>query len=138
MHGDAIATAADLPKLIGYRQLRELYGWPKRTVQEWIKARKFLKPLNLPGRENYWALDDIVAWMTGDLMRVAVSMPEDLDFEQIQHAELALCMRTIENAIGQPVDPEGFCNVNVATASRQDISDAMLLRFHLALGATFR
>ena len=63
MQGQAIATAADLPKLVGYQQLRELSGWPKRTVQDWIKARKFPKPLNLPGRGNYWALDDIVAWL---------------------------------------------------------------------------
>ena len=84
MQGRSIATEADLRKLVGYRQLRELYGWPERTVQEWIKARKFPKPLNMPGRENYWALDDIVAWMKGDLTRVAVSLPEDLDIEKIE------------------------------------------------------
>ena len=40
-------------------------------------GRKFPKSLNLPGRENYWALDDINGWMKGDLARVAVTRPED-------------------------------------------------------------
>ena len=86
MQGQAIATAADLPKLVGYQQLRELYGWPKRTVQDWIKARKFPKPLNLPGRGNYWALKDIIVWMKGDLTRVAVTKPEDLKPDQLGDA----------------------------------------------------
>lgn len=106
--GHAIATAADLPKLVGYRQLRELYGWPKRTVQEWIKARKFPKPLNLPGRGNYWALDDIDSWMNGDLARVAVTRPEDLDPEQLAEAAVDLLTRVVEHEIGEPIDPRGL------------------------------
>ena len=105
MTGYAIATAADMPKLVGYKQLRELYGWPKRTIQEWIRARKFPKPLNLPGRDNYWALDDIIAWLKGDLARVAVSRPEDLSPEEVEDTALALVVKSIENKTGKPVDP---------------------------------
>ena len=105
MTGYAIATAADMPKLVGYKQLRELYGWPKRTIQEWIRARKFPKPLNLPGRDNYWALDDIISWLKGDLARVAVSRPEDLSLEEVEDTALALVVKSIENKTGKAVDP---------------------------------
>ena len=108
MQGQAIATAADLPKLVGYQQLRELYGWPKRTVQEWIKARKFPKPLHLPGRGNYWTLEDIVVWMKGDLTRVAVTKPEDLKPDQLGDAAVDLLTRALEHEIGAPVDPAGI------------------------------
>jgi hypothetical protein len=106
MQGHAIATAADLPKLVGYQQLRELYGWPKRTVQDWIKARKFSRPLNLPGRENFWALDDIVAWMKGDLASVAVSRPEDLKPEQLAPTIRELGALLVASHIGGTVTPE--------------------------------
>ena len=108
MQGQAIATAADLPKLVGYQQLRELYGWPKRTVQDWIKARKFPKPLNLPGRGNYWALEDVVTWLQGDLTRVAVARPEDLRPDQLSEAAVDLLIRAIEHDTGEPVDPAGL------------------------------
>ncbi len=108
MQGHSIATAADLPKLVGYNQLRELYGWPKRTVQDWIKARKFPKPLNLPGRGNYWALDDIVGWMRGDLARAAVSRPEDLAPEQLAETAVDLLTRAVEHEVGEPIDPRGL------------------------------
>ena len=108
MQGQAIATAADLPKLVGYQQLRELYGWPKRTVQEWIKARKFPKPLDLPGRGNYWTLEDIVVWMKGDLTRVAVTKPEDLKPDQLGDAAVDLLTRALEHELGEPVDPAGI------------------------------
>ena len=103
-----IAKSEDLPKLVGYQQLRELYGWPKRTVQDWIKARKFPKPLNLPGRGNYWALDDIVGWMRGDLARVAVTRPEDLAPEQLAEAAIDLLTRAVEHEVGEPIDPRGL------------------------------
>ena len=105
MTGHSIATAADMPKLVGYKQLRELYGWPKRTIQEWIRARKFPKALNLPGRDNYWALDDIISWLKGDLARVAVSRPEDLSLEEVEDTALALVVKSIENKTGKAVDP---------------------------------
>jgi predicted DNA-binding transcriptional regulator AlpA len=108
MQGQSIATAADLPKLVGYQQLRELYGWPKRTVQDWIKARKFPKPLNLPGRGNYWALDDITSWMKGDLARVAVTRPEDLSPEQVEDAAVDLLVRVAEYEVGESIDPRGL------------------------------
>ncbi len=108
MNARAIATAADLPKLVGYQQLKELYGWPKRTVQDWIKKRKFPKPLSMPGRGNYWALDDIVAWIKGDLSRAAVTRPEDLTPEQLEEAAVDLVIRAVENSIGEPVDPAGL------------------------------
>ena len=108
MTAHAIATAADMPKLLGYKQLRENYGWPKRTIQEWIRARKFPKPLDLPGRDNYWALDDIVAWLKGDLARVAVTRPDDLTPEQVEDVALTLLVRSIENEIGEPVDLRGL------------------------------
>jgi predicted DNA-binding transcriptional regulator AlpA len=101
-----IARSEDLPKLVGYQQLRELYGWPKRTVQDWIKARKFPKPLNLPGREKFWALDDIVAWMKGDMARVAVTRPEDLKPEQLAPTMRELGARLVASHIGGPVAPE--------------------------------
>lgn len=108
MSGRAIATADDLPKLVGYQQLRDLYGWPKRTVQDWIKKRKFPKPLSLPGRGNYWALDDIVAWLKGDLSRVAVTAPENLTPEQVEEAAVDLMLRAIEHQIGEAADPAGL------------------------------
>ena len=64
-------------------------------------------------------------------------MPEELDSEQIEHATMALAVRIIESDLG-PVDPEGLCNVNAATTSRQELHNAMVQRFHLAFWATFR
>ena len=119
MQGQAIATAADLPKLVGYQQLRELYGWPKRTVQDWIKARKFPKPLNLPGRGNYWALDDIVVWMKGDLTEVAVTRPEDLSPEQLEDEAVGLVVKSMVKRTGQPVDA-GDLGIHVMRRITQD------------------
>ena len=105
MPGQAIATPADLPKIVGYKQLRELYGWPKRTIQDWIKARKFPKPLDLPGRENHWLLDDIVGWMRGDLTKVAVTNPDDLEPDQLDDRARDFAARALSKRIGRPVNP---------------------------------
>ena len=124
MQGHAIATAADLPKLVGYHQLREHYGWPKRTVQDWIKARKFPKPLILPGRENFWALDDIVSWMQGDLARVAVTRPEDLKPDQFADAAVDLLVRAVQHEVGQPIDPRDLA-VTYAPSSPEVTEDQL-------------
>ena len=118
MTGHAIATAADLPKLVGYKQLREVYGWPKRTIQDWLRDGKFPKPLDLPGRENYWAVDDIVAWLKSDLVRPAVQ-PDDSTPEQVEDAALALVAHSIDQESEKPLDP-GKLGVSVT----REISEA--------------
>ena len=59
MSGTALAQPGDLPKLVGYKHLFAAYGWPKRTIQDWIKERKFPKPADLPGRDDLLHLLDI-------------------------------------------------------------------------------
>jgi predicted DNA-binding transcriptional regulator AlpA len=123
MSGSAIAKEGDLPKLVGYRQLQSLYGWPKRTVQDWIRARKFPKPLNLPGRTNFWALDDIVAWLRSDLNRVAVTSPDDLSTEQLDAISLDWLKRTVAGLAGEPVEMKNI-RIHYAPPLTEDEADA--------------
>ena len=111
MSGTALAQPGDLPKLIGYKHLLAAYGWPKRTIQDWLKDRKFPKPAELPGREKLWHLQDILDWIElrrQGLCSVAISRPEELKPEQRADAALDLLSRAIEDELGEPVDPLGI------------------------------
>ena len=111
MSGAALAQPGDLPKLVGYKHLLAAYGWPKRTIQDWLKDRKFPKPAEMPGRENLWHLQDILEWLETrrqGLCSVAITRPEDLKPDQLAEATVALLARSIEHEIGEAVDPGGI------------------------------
>ena len=107
--GAALASTDDLPKLIGYKQLHAQYGWPRRTLQDWIKNRKFPKPLDLPGRENYWYLDDVLIWLEKrrvGLAAVAISQPIDLSPDEVRTVAIDFAARLVSHDLGEPVAPE--------------------------------
>ena len=111
MSGAALAQPGDLPKLVGYKHLLAAYGWPKRTIQDWLKDRKFPKPAEMPGRENLWHLQDILEWLEArrqGLCSVAITRPEDLKPDQLADATVALLARSIEHELGEAVDPRGI------------------------------
>ncbi len=123
-----LATSDDLPKLVSYKLLRETYNWPQRTLQDWIKARKFPKPLNLPGRGNYWALDDIVAWVRDDLGRASVQRPEDLEPEKVAEAATTLAARHLAEQLGRVVLPEHVVLGAVPTPAEAEAARAEQIR----------
>ena len=111
MSGAELAQPGDLPKLVGYKHLFAAYGWPKRTIQDWLKVRKFPKPAELPGREKLWHLQDILEWLENrrqGLCSVAISRPEDLKPDQLAEATIELLARSIEHELGEAVDPRGI------------------------------
>ena len=139
MSGTSLAQPGDLPKLIGYKHLFAEYGWPKRTIQDWLKARKFPTPAELPGREKLWHLQDILDWLENrrqGLCSVAISRPEDLEPDQLAEATVALLARSIEHEIGEAVDPRGIRisygavppPVSEEALAKAEAREAMILR----------
>ena len=139
MSGTSLAQPGDLPKLIGYKHLFAEYGWPKRTIQDWLKARKFPTPAELPGREKLWHLQDILEWLENrrqGLCSVAISRPEDLKPDQLAEATLELLTRSIEHELGVAVDPRGIHitygpvppPVSEEALAKAEAREAMMLR----------
>ena len=52
-------TTDGLPKLVGYAELQEKYGWGKRTLQRWVQKGRLPRPQQLPGGRVYWRLEQI-------------------------------------------------------------------------------
>ena len=107
MSATQFVEPSDLPKLVGYKHLFDAYGWPKRTIQEWVKARKFPKPCDLPGRANVWHLQDILDYLEQrrkGLVQSAVSNPDDLQPEQLDAIAAERIRETVSKAAGHPVD----------------------------------
>ena len=139
MSGAALAQPGDLPKLLGYKHLRSEYGWPKRTIQDWLKDRKFPKPAELPGREKLWHLQDILEWLENrrqGLCSVAISRPEDLKPDELAEATVELLARSIEHELGEAVDPRGIRvtygpvppTVSEEALAKAEAREAMMLR----------
>ena len=111
MSGTGRAQPGDLPKLVSYKYLLEEYGWPKRSIQEWVKSRKFPMPADLPGREKVWFLQDIRELFENGRRRRcsdAISRPEDLTPDKLAEATVELLCRAIENELGEAIDPRGI------------------------------
>ena len=116
MSATQLVQPSDLPKLIGYKHLFDAYGWPKRTIQEWVKARKFPKPCDLPGRENVWHLQDILDYLEQrrkGLVAHAIAHPEDLKPEQLDAIAFDRLKQIVSEQAGYEIDP-------VSTACRRE------------------
>jgi predicted DNA-binding transcriptional regulator AlpA len=107
--GQRLASSADLPKLVSYATLEAEYGWPKRTIQEWIRKNKFPKPLGLPGKQNYWALQDVLNFLDArrsSLTAKAVSAPDGLTEAELERVAYDLAARLLSREQGTGVRPE--------------------------------
>lgn len=117
-----IANENDLPKLIGYRELRESYGLSKSTILDWIRKRQFPKPADFPGKRAVWFLDDVLAWLEvrrRGLIAAATSDPSRLTPDQIDktHAELGALI--VERVTGRATS-----SAEVRTAVMFELSPA--------------
>jgi len=120
-----IATGEDCPKLIGYKQLRELYGWPRSTVLDWIRKRQFPKPAELPGREAQWFLDDILIWLEArrqGLLAAAVKSPDKLSPEDAERVARDLAARHLTRETGARVEPANVVLAHLERATDEDIA----------------
>lgn len=128
MSGSGRAQPGDLPKLVGYKFLLEEYEWPKRSIQDWVKARKFPRAADLPGREKVWLLRDIVEFVKNGkqgLCSVAVSRPEDLKPDELADATVDLLARAIEHELGEPVDLRGIrISYGPPSVSEEELAEA--------------
>jgi predicted DNA-binding transcriptional regulator AlpA len=126
--GSRIATGDECPKLIGYKQLRELYGWPKSTVLDWIRKRQFPKPAELPGREAQWFLDDILIWLDArrqGLVAAAVRSPDKLSPEDVERVARELAARHLARESASPVDPDKVVLARLERATEDEIAEAI-------------
>jgi hypothetical protein len=100
-----------LPLLVGYAELKERYGWQKRTLQRWVKDGLMDRPTRLPGGRVYWQLEQIRKFIDrqfSGLTESAATDPEKLAPEQLERQAQELAAIAFERRTGKTVDPEDF------------------------------
>lgn len=79
----------DLPLVLGYEHLEKQLGRDKRTIQMWIAAGKFPKPMDLGKGKRGWALQDVLDWYDQGrkgLIASAVANPASIKANQVADA----------------------------------------------------
>lgn len=107
----AMATPADLPKLIGYAEIEDWYDIDKRTIQRRMREGKWPRPMEGSGK-NFWYLDDVLAALDGmrrGLIAAAVCDPSKVKPEQLSDATFELAAKLTgvpkdQLAIGQRLE----------------------------------
>lgn len=103
------ATISDLKSFVGYAELERLYGWKRRTLQDWVRKGKLRRGTPMPGGNVAWRVEDIQQFYSvqfGDLAASAVSDPSKLAPHQIEDAAFELAARHLSASVGEPVRPD--------------------------------
>ena len=97
-----------LPLLLGYTELEEHYGWKQRTLQDWVRKGKLVRPGIYPGGRAAWHLEDILRLVDSlrpRLVGASVTDPAQLQPEQLEDQARDLSAQALSKRTGMPVDP---------------------------------
>lgn len=102
-----------LPRLVGYAELADAYGWAPRTLQRWVKAGLLERPTRMPGGRVFWKLEQIEAFVGrqfSGLQAVSVTDPAKLlTTEEVEAQSRRFAAEAFERRTGRSVDPSDFC-----------------------------
>lgn len=109
-----------LPSLFGYAALERVYGWKRRQIENAMRDGLLTRPM-YAGKRAYWTaeqIDSYLAKLRGARVREAVTTPDDIAPERIEHALDVLVERWARQ---RGIDlPEGsFLSVNVPLTGEQ-------------------
>ena len=96
-----------LPRLVGYEQLRKIYGWGRRTIENAMRSGKLRRPMMI-GKRAFWHaadIDDYLSRLRGDLEALAVDAPEKIPEEKLRNV-LQIIGARIAGFKGQKIDPD--------------------------------
>ena len=100
-----------LPSLLGYTELEEHYGWKQRTLQDWVRKGKLVRPGIYPGGRAAWHLEDILRLVDSlrpRLVGASVTDPAQLQPEQLEDQARDLSAQALSKRTGMPVDPSNL------------------------------